>query len=248
MPEAEVKKIAPFNLNFDMLDTIANMTPEEQVAYDARVEAEEKKFIAMQRESVYRACGFGAEYDDVNMDMFKTKGKEVFLQAARKFYGSVIHNEIVNMFLSGNCGTGKTTLVAAIMKELVHTVKNKMYDVEVYYSCKYITSRNLCMKLHQSEGFNADESRESIVRSMINCDVLAIDEVGKATTDKEPAYLFDVIDARYRAKRPTIIISNQSFNELHEFLGAASMSRLMNNNALITLNTFGMEDMRVKTA
>ena len=57
--------------------------------------------------------------------------------------------------------------------------------------------------------------------------LLVIDEVGRQYgTPAERSMFFDVVDKRYEAMRPTVLVSNLDTPNFREFLGPAILSRL----------------------
>ena len=65
-------------------------------------------------------------------------------------------------------------------------------------------------------------------------DLLIIDEVGaQAGTDSERGHLLEVIDLRYQAELPTIVISNCGRDGLTHSLGERAVDRLRDHGGLL---------------
>lgn len=62
---------------------------------------------------------------------------------------------------------------------------------------------------------------------MVEPDLLILDEVGvQHGSDTEKLILFEIINGRYEAARPTIVISNLDAAGLEQFLGERAFDRL----------------------
>ena len=73
------------------------------------------------------------------------------------------------------------------------------------------------------------QSEQDVIAEFAELDLLIIDEVGRQYKSREGAdniELFNIIDARYRRVRPTIIISNFEREQIRDTLGAAAYDRL----------------------
>jgi DNA replication protein DnaC len=65
------------------------------------------------------------------------------------------------------------------------------------------------------------------LRDLVEPDLLILDEVGvQFGSDTEKLILFDIINGRYEASRPTIVISNLAVPELEGYLGVRAFDRL----------------------
>jgi len=71
-------------------------------------------------------------------------------------------------------------------------------------------------------------------------DLLVLDEVGVAIADeaKRRAILFDVLNARYNERRPTILIGNLIATELAVYLGERTMERLTESGSALVAFTW----------
>jgi DNA replication protein DnaC len=76
-------------------------------------------------------------------------------------------------------------------------------------------------------------SEFEILRSLRIPKLLIIDEVGATkATDFEQATLFRIINARYEANLPTIVVSNLDVTELPAVMGERSFDRLRENGGI----------------
>lgn len=79
-------------------------------------------------------------------------------------------------------------------------------------------------------------------KSYKEAELLVIDEIGRSNNRNEQPLLFKLLDARIDNELPTIITSNLDHDALKEYLGDATMSRLMGNAIVLDLST--LPDMR----
>lgn len=117
------------------------------------------------------------------------------------------------LILRGHPGTGKNHLATAIMKAVLR---------QGYTALRLKAAVFL-------EAFWAKDfgERDRWVYDMAHLDLLVIDEIGRASNSQAAAdAFFRLIDGRYEAVRPTIIISNLDRDGLRETLGAAAYDRL----------------------
>lgn len=127
------------------------------------------------------------------------------------------------LWLLGPCGTGKSHLAAGIVRALY----------EAGEEATFTTPRALIRRFRESwvKPKDADEDWVSesglldIYGRYIN--LLVLDDVGAwAGTDAELLQLGDVIDLRSTHRRPTVITSNLTSEQLRETLGDRSFDRL----------------------
>lgn len=130
------------------------------------------------------------------------------------------------LVFQGSVGTGKTHLACSIAR----------YISQNGYSSLLVTVFELIGRIRAAWNRNSIESETEIIAGFAEVDLLILDEVGiQYGTESEKITLFQVIDARYRAMKPTIIISNLQVNEVQEYLGKRAYDRLRENGgSLVT--------------
>jgi DNA replication protein DnaC len=126
------------------------------------------------------------------------------------------------LVFSGNPGTGKNMLSALIAREVVASG----------FTALHTTAAKLIRRIRATWGGGGDE--EAAVREFTRPDLLIIDEVGvQAGTETEQRLLTEVINDRYEARAPVIILSNLDVAGLEDYLGFRVMDRLCEDGRVI---------------
>lgn len=117
------------------------------------------------------------------------------------------------LIMRGNPGTGKNHLSAAIMLEVMRQ--------------KYTALRIKATAFLDDYWSKDFSERDPWMQKMASVDLLVIDEIGRSSNGKAANdAFFRLIDSRYEAMKPTIVISNLDKGALRETLGAAAYDRL----------------------
>lgn len=126
--------------------------------------------------------------------------------------------------LIGNRGTGKTRIAAEV-------VRNYSPDKSTY-----TTAMALFLRIRASFGKKGGETEEQIVKEMAQSALLIIDEIQeRGNTAWEDRLLTHILDKRYGAMTPTIIIANLDAAGLTECLGASITSRINETGGIVTI-------------
>ena len=129
--------------------------------------------------------------------------------------------------LIGAPGLGKTMLAICITTKLI----------QLGYTARFITAQSLAAQLGRAP---TARGRQRVLRPLLACDVLILDELGYLPTESSfgPA-LYEIIAGRYE-KRPTIITSNKSLTEWSSIsqdvsLATAIIDRLLHHGQVFYL-------------
>lgn len=117
------------------------------------------------------------------------------------------------LILSGPPGTGKTMLCAA----LIHDV------LAQGFRARYTTAAAAQRALRATWSREARQTEAEVLAGYVSSDLLVIDEAGN---EGDRGTLFDLVDGRYSAARPTVVITNAAPKELAQTLGARVVDRL----------------------
>jgi DNA replication protein DnaC len=124
------------------------------------------------------------------------------------------------LVLRGLPGTGKNHLATAIAREVLARG----------YSVLNATAHDLIRRIRDTwDRAPGEKDERAVLRELARVDLLIIDEAGRhygARDGRDNIELFQVIDARYRALMPTLVISNLEREALRASLGEATFDRL----------------------
>ena len=148
----------------------------------------------------------------------------------------------MSLFLSGDCGTGKTHMAVGLMCHWYgKTFKPSkgLFDPGVP---KFLPAVEFFLELKK----NFDGGSESeILDKYSKPKLLVIDDVGaEKISDWSRQIFYTLIDRRYRDMKQTIITSNLSLSEFAEKFDDRIVSRLCENGRTITLKG---KDWRLKS-
>lgn len=225
-------------------DQIIGLNPQDH--YDERQELKmeiaicEERIEKLKRKAVniwersnigeyFKECTFES-YDDKNDFWAYKRGCERY---AREF----VNNEGQGIVLYGSNGVGKTHLATAIGNYLVYEL-----GISCYFAPVSTLIRDIQKRFNKK---NADE-KDDPERLCKTVDLLILDDLGREKQSEwSQQILFDIIDARYRAKKPIIITTNLNPEgySFQDAIGDAAASRMVNISEFYGMNG---EDYRVK--
>ena len=137
------------------------------------------------------------------------------------------------LYLWGNVGTWKTHTASAIANELI-----EKHLVEVMF----VSFSEVANRVRKS--FDDSNSDKQLFDDMREVELLVIDDFGmEKPTDWLKEQIFLVINARYENRKPIIITSNQSVEDIGKFLMPQIASRLLEVSRTIK---FTWEDRRIR--
>jgi len=201
-----------------------------------------KAFAAddMNRSSPLSLCTFEefslSYYDDTTptrLGLTARKIMEINLNACRK-YAEEFHLPYNGMLLRGRTGLGKTHLSLSIASAVI----DKGYNV-IYGSAPDI------LRMIEREHFGNAPADSDTLGMVIRADLLVFDDLGAEFDTKfSQSALYNIINDRINALRPTVISTNLEHNELSERYGERIYSRISTMEELY----FTGSDVRVKKA
>ena len=120
-------------------------------------------------------------------------------------------------YLWGGVGTGKTHAAVALLRELI----------EVGHWAQFVSVPDLLDQIRAT--FNrSGESEEDICERPRNGDLVLLDDLGaEKPSEWVREKLYQIINARYNARRCTLVTSNKSPEQLAKQIGDRAVSRLM---------------------
>lgn len=129
--------------------------------------------------------------------------------------------------LCGTVGTGKTRLACELAEYCASVLLRTV---------RYVTANEMISEIQAS--YSAEgKSEASEMARLINYDLLIIDEIDtKAGTENAQRLLNDIINRRYNDNKPVIVVSNQLFDALGQFVGERVHDRLHENSFVCTFH------------
>ena len=130
------------------------------------------------------------------------------------------------LILAGGVGTGKSHLAGAAIQALLPA-----------RLCMYLTTSGLIRMVRETWRKDAARSEGEVLADLARVDLLVVDEVGvQYGTDSEKTLMLEVLDARYMARRPTILITNLDRGAFQAFIGDRLYDRLREVGTWVSFN------------
>lgn len=190
-------------------------------------------YQALSTELPLNQCTFdGFSLDYYRDDPAALKQMSVILQSCRE-YADNFRPHSSSLLFWGGTGLGKTHLSLAI----ANAALNKGFGVV------YGSAQRFAVAL-EKERFDRDNGDDGTAGNLKECDLLILDDLG---TEFSSAYsnaaIYDVVNARLMAERPTIISTNYGLPALEERYGERFTSRIVGSYAMLG---FKGKDVRVQ--
>jgi DNA replication protein DnaC len=169
-----------------------------------------------------------------------TEAQRRVLEVARDYADNfAVHLEVGRcLVLSGGVGTGKTHLGCAILQALLsHRFEMREGCAPpVGYYVLYSTASEIIRTIRATWHRKADQNEAQALSRFTRPDLLLIDEVGvQMGSDSERAQLGELVDLRYRAMVPSLVITNCDKADLTHYLGERAVDRLRDNGGLMAV-------------
>ena len=195
----------------------------ERAALEKRQQEEqerEQKRLAWQ-ERLQHSC-IPERFHDRTLKNFvaNTPGQANALRFATKYadeFDAVMKAGRCAMFI-GAPGTGKTHLAAGIALRLMHRDRRSVLFTTVMRAIRSI-------KDTWTKGSTITETQA--IEALVYPDLLILDEVGvQFGSETEKLMLFDVLNERYEKRKPCLLLSNLSMEDVKAYLGERIFDRL----------------------
>lgn len=201
------------------------------------LEIVDKKLAYRKRkaEQLLGNSGIGERFLEASFENYERKCMPAAFDAAVEYADEFDHNRGTGLIFTGNVGTGKTHLAAAIAS---HIIKN------FYVTVDFVVFTDTLSDIRNAIAKGSNET-EAIENQMCSSSLLIIDDLGK---EKQSQFtnelLYRVINKRYKENLPVIITTNYTLQELAERLDYAVFSRIVEMCKAVDMTG---DDYRVKS-
>jgi len=212
---------------------------EEENASAAREEQERRQAELIA--GLIKRLAIPPRFQGKTLDNFvaDTPAQRSSLEIVRKYVAEFQENRELgrSLLFIGEPGTGKTHLACGILDALARRCRSGLY----------ITVADLIRRLRATwnRDRSASETEGEIIKKLEGLDLLVVDEIGvQYGADAEKVQLFDVLNSRYNAMRPTLLLSNLDLKGVTEYLGERVVDRMREGDGRMIV--FSGESYRVK--
>lgn len=204
---------------------LSNVKIIDDPEWDAMVQEEERKQEENRLTDYFKTkSGVPAKYHEMRLSDFNAYNEELKknLEDVKNFIEECKLGKNKTLWLCGSNGNGKTLLGALIVRE---TMGN------------YAESSMIEDEIEESKHYGAKETITALRKRYTDYRLLVIDEIARFPSDEEKRNLFKILNDRYNAEKPTVLISNLSRQELQQYLGKGLTDRFMENCKSVTFTS-----------
>jgi len=212
----------------DIWSTCPECRAEYLAAQAARNAEAEREREAERLASRLRNSGIPLRFRDRSLDNFATdcEGERKALRVARAYaerFESAAKKG-TSLIFCGLPGTGKTHLACAIASHVIRAG----------YSALFINAIAALRRVKATYSKDRAESEEAAIEAFRNPRLLILDEIGvQFGSETERQILFEIINGRYEALRPTILVSNEPLAQCAIYVGDRVMDRMKENGGAV---------------
>jgi DNA replication protein DnaC len=192
---------------------------QDREAEDARRAEVQAQMDAIAATKRLRSAGVPLRFEGKTLDAYltSTEGQVKAKAACEALVTAMLEGrEAPNLIMTGKPGTGKTHLSCGIVLALYGRKKVKRVDLP-----------DLIREIRSTWRKDSEVTEETVLDWYGAIDLLILEEVGTGSgSDDERARIFQVINRRYEAMLPTVVVTNLSLAELREEMGERVIDRL----------------------
>ena len=201
-----------------------NMTPEEIAAHDEEIKRQEAEQEKRERIERYKKSGVPERYYTESLYTYQVTNEmqKTAAQAIGEFLREIKCGAFRTLVLIGTAGTGKTHLACGMVRE---------------YGGKYAIAPDIVEEIRRAKSFSADQTEKQIIDNYSHVKLLVVDEIGRGIAATDEKYmLYQIINARYNTRKPTVLISNFTKADFLKYIGVAAADRLVESGDIVEMN------------
>jgi len=172
-------------------------------------------------ERLFSLAQLGPRFQEATFDSWITRqGTEQGFKAAKELANEWDFNGRTgdSLMLIGPVGTGKSHLAASIVNALIPQGVAAIFQ----------PVPELFQRLNATYSRESRETEAQLLGAMQDADLLVLDDVGaEKPSAANETRLYQIVDARYRAKKPMVLTSNLDVNQLRAQIGERTIDRLI---------------------
>lgn len=163
-------------------------------------------------------AGVGARFLRCTLDNYepRTDAQKAACERVRAYVDSLPTDR--GLFIAGPVGTGKTHLAVGLLRAAreLRSIGGRFAMVPAVFA-----------QIRAAIG-RGDEGAASLLEDYKQAPLLVLDDLGsERVTDWVREQLFILVDARYQAMLPTVVTTNDTLEDLEEYVGQRIVSRIM---------------------
>ena len=186
---------------------------------DALLRKEEARNKRERATAAKLKAGLRQRHIDCSLDNFvaDTNEKKEALKTASNYLALLIAGTGSCLVMCGSVGTGKTHIASALVNSMLESGKD----------CRIVKMTELIRKIKETWSKTSNLSETEVIDFYSEIDFLVIDEIGvQYVSDTEKLLISEIIDNRYQAILPTVLISNLDTSGIKKCIGERSYDRL----------------------
>jgi len=217
-------------------DRCPKCTAEENAEKDQKQKAKRAEYI----KSIREQANIPARFRDRTFRNYRadSKEQETALEIARtyalRFEDLLGHG--AGLVFCGKPGTGKTHLAVAIARMVLSKGRTVLFAPVI----------EALRQVKETYGRNSSMSESQAINRFVKPTLLILDDVGvQYGSEAEKLILYEILDARYRNARPTIMTSNLTQEELIDYVGTRNLDRMKEGGGAVVAFTWDSYRQRV---
>lgn len=176
--------------------------------------AQQERYRAQERETLLRAAGVGDRHLNKKPDELR-RHKEWAAMVDRAW--NLIEKGAPILAFLGNRGNGKTQAATMLIRHATYNLK----------PARYLQCRQVGSQIRATYRADSDVTEDGAMRHLVEPWLLVLDECqGRFDTPHELETLTMLLDMRYGACRPTVLIANCSDEAFKDLMGPAVIDRM----------------------